>query len=208
MQMEVQSRTSKGSHRSDARDRRYGLNWKGVYPCDELRANIDGEQYLAKKASVFNLKIAYHNRTRLSEAEEMAHNATYCSSLHELLSVSDIVSINCPLNAKTENLISEPEFAAMKDGAFFVNTARGAIVNEAALKQAIDSGKICRAGVDVLCNEPNVDPWFFEQDNVIVQPHLGGLTDVAFQKAERECFENVKAFFEKGKANSPVNTTK
>lgn len=208
MQMEVQSRTSKGSHGSDAGDRRYGLNWKGVYPCDELRANIDGEQYLAKKASVFNLKIAYHNRTRLSEAEEMAHNATYCSSLHELLSVSDIVSINCPLNAKTENLISEPEFAAMKDGAFFVNTARGAIVNEAALKQAIDSGKICRAGVDVLCNEPDVDPWFFEQDNVIVQPHLGGLTDVAFQKAERECFENVKAFFEKGKANSPVNTTK
>ena len=171
-------------------------------------ANIDDEQYLAKKASVFNLKIAYHNRTRLSEAEEKIYNATYCSSLHDLLSVSDVVSINCPLNAKTENLISEPEFAAMKDGAFLINTARGAIVNEAAFKAALDSGKICRAGVDVLCNEPNVDSWFFEQNNVIVQPHLGGLTDVAFQKAERECFENVKAFFEQGKANSPVNTVK
>ncbi|KAJ8117066.1 hypothetical protein OPT61_g1663 [Boeremia exigua] len=162
-------------------------------------------KYLAKKAAVFNLKIVYHNRTRLSTAEEKAHNAKYCSSLHELLSTSDIVSVNCPLNAKTENLISTSEFAAMKDGSFFINTARGAIVDETALKHALTSGKVARAGLDVLCNEPNVDQWFFEQDNVIVQPHLGGLTDVAFQKAERECFENVRAFFQTGQANSPVN---
>jgi lactate dehydrogenase-like 2-hydroxyacid dehydrogenase len=157
---------------------------------------------------VFNLRIAYHNRTRLSEAEETAHNATYYPSLFSLLAASDIVSLNCPLNAKTENLISTPEFAAMKDGAFFINTARGGIVDEAALKAVLGSGKIARAGLDVLCNEPNVDPWFFVQDNVIVQPHLGGLTDVAFQKAERECFENVRAFFESGVANSPVNADK
>lgn len=93
----------------------------------------------------------------------------------------------------------------MKDGAFFINTARGAIVDEAALKEALGSGKITRAGLDVLCNEPNVDPWFFEQDNVVLQPHLGGLTDIAFQKAERECFENLRSFFKTGKANSPVN---
>ena len=74
-----------------------------------------------------------------------------------------------------------------------------------AFKKALQSGKVARAGVDVLCNEPNVDPWFLQQDNVIVQPHLGGLTDVAFQKAERECFENIRSFFETGKANSPVN---
>ena len=66
---------------------------------------------------------------------------------------------------------------------------------------------LARAGLDVLCNEPNVDPWFLENDNVIVQPHLGGLTDVAFQKAERECFENIRAYFTTGKANSPVNAT-
>lgn len=93
----------------------------------------------------------------------------------------------------------------MKDGAFLINTARGAVIDEAALKAALTSGKVARAGLDVLCNEPNVDPWFFEQDNVVLQPHLGGLTDVAFQKAERECFENIRAFFETGKANSPVN---
>lgn len=94
----------------------------------------------------------------------------------------------------------------MKDGTFLINTARGAVIDESAFKVALQSGKVVRAGLDVLCNELNVDPWFFGQDNVVLQPHLGGLTDVAFQKAERECFENITAYFETGKANSPVNT--
>ena len=154
---------------------------------------------------MFNLKIKYYNRTQLPVSEEAKYNATYASSLHELLSSSDIVSLNCPLNAKTTNLISTAEFNAMKDGAVLINTARGGIIDEAAFKAALQNGKVARAGLDVLCNEPNVDPWFLEQDNVIVQPHLGGLTDVAFQKAERECFENIRAYFGSGKANSPVN---
>ncbi|KAI7765348.1 hypothetical protein LZL87_013527 [Fusarium oxysporum] len=162
-------------------------------------------KYLAKKASVFNMKIKYYNRRQLSREVEQEYNATYCSSLHELLSQSDIVSLNCPLNDKTNGLMGAAEFDAMRDGSFLINTARGAVVHEAALKAALESGKIARAGLDVLVNEPDVDPWFLEQDNVIVQPHLGGLTDVAFQKAEMECFENIRAFFKTGKANSPVN---
>ncbi|KAJ5108935.1 hypothetical protein N7456_005610 [Penicillium angulare] len=163
-------------------------------------------KYLAKKALAFNMKIRYYNRRRLPEDIEQLYNAVYCPSLHELLGSSDVVSLNCPLNAETTNLISEPEFAAMKDGAFLVNTARGAVVKESALKEALQSGKVTRAGVDVLCDEPNVDPWFLEENNnVTVQPHLGGLTDFAFHKAEKECFENVKALFKTGKANSPVN---
>ncbi|KAH6678862.1 hypothetical protein F5X68DRAFT_270122 [Plectosphaerella plurivora] len=162
-------------------------------------------KYLAKKAAAFNMKIRYYNRTQLDPKVEQAYGATYCSSLTELLSTSDVVSVNCPLNAQTTNLLSTAEFAAMKDGAFLINTARGAVIDEKALKVALQSGKVARAGLDVLCEEPNVDPWFFEQDNVILQPHLGGLTDVAFQKAERECFENIRAFLETGAANSPVN---
>ncbi|KAK7414555.1 hypothetical protein QQX98_006582 [Neonectria punicea] len=165
-------------------------------------------KYLAKKVAAFNMKVKYHNRHQLPEEDEKAYNATYCSSLEGLLSESDVVSLNCPLNVNTTNLISTAEFAAMKDGTFLVNTARGAVVDEAALKAALQSGKIERAGLDVLCDEPNVDTWFLEQENVIVQPHLGGLTDVAFQKAERECFENIRAYFETGKANSPVNLDK
>ncbi|GME36927.1 Ankyrin repeat protein [Neofusicoccum parvum] len=162
-------------------------------------------KHLARKAAVFNLKIRYYNRRQLPASEEDKYGATYCGSLRELLASSDIVSLNCPLNEKTTNLISTAEFDAMRDGAFLINTARGAVIDEAALKVALGNGKVSRAGLDVLCNEPNVDPWFFEQENVIVQPHLGGLTDVAYQKAERECFENIRAYFETDKANSPVN---
>ncbi|KAF5538065.1 glycerate-formate-dehydrogenase [Fusarium phyllophilum] len=164
-------------------------------------------KYLAKKAAVFNMKIKYYNRRQLSHETEQEYNATYCPSLHELLSQSDIVSLNCPLNEKTTGLIGAAEFDAMKYGSFFINTARGAIVNETTLKVALKSGKIARAGLDVLAKEPAVDPWFLDQDNIIVQPHLGGLTDVAFQKAERECFENIRSFFKTGMANSPVNAS-
>lgn len=161
-------------------------------------------KYLAKKAKAFNMRIKYYNRHQLPSAVEAEYEATYCSSLHELLSASDVVSINCPLNANTTNMISEAEFAAMKDGTFLVNTARGAVIDEAALKKALDSGKIARAGLDVFCNEPAPDLDLVKHPQVIAQPHLGGLTDAAFQRAETECFENIKAYFATGKPNSPV----
>lgn len=96
----------------------------------------------------------------------------------------------------------------MKHGAFLVNTARGAIIDESALKQALDSGKIARAGLDVFCDEPTPDLELVRHPQVIAQPHLGGLTDVAYQRAETECFENIKAYFATGKPNSPVREPK
>ncbi|CAI7589982.1 unnamed protein product [Penicillium glandicola] len=165
-------------------------------------------KYLAKKAAVFNMKIKYYNRRQLSASEEATYGATYCESLHELLSQADVVSLNCPLNAATTNLIGKAEFAAMKDGVFLVNTARGAVIDEEALIEALESGKVQRAGLDVFVNEPTPNPYFLQSDKIVAQPHLGGLTDQAFQKAERECFENVRAFFTTGKANSPVNVLK
>jgi lactate dehydrogenase-like 2-hydroxyacid dehydrogenase len=155
------------------------------------------------------MKIKYHNRHRLPTDVEARYNAVYCGTLHELLESSDAVSINVPLNAETEGMIGPAEFEAMKDGCFLVNTARGAIINESALKAALTSGKVARAGLDVFCDEPDdVDPWFFESDKVIVQPHMGGLTDLAYRKAETECFENIRAYFRTGKPNSPVNQPK
>lgn len=135
---------------------------------------------------------------------EKEYNLTYAPTLTDLLSVSDIVSVNCPLNAKTTNLVGAAEFSAMKDGAFFINTARGAIVNEEALIEALKSGKVARAGLDAFPDEPNVNPFFRESEKVVLQPHLGGSTDMAFQKAERECFENIRAFFKDGRPLSPV----
>ena len=101
--------------------------------------------------------------------------------------------------------MSHAQFAAMKDGSFFVNTARGAIVDEAALISALESGKITRAGRDVFCNEPNISPYFRTSDKVVAQPHMGGLTDVAFMKSERECFENIRSLFRTGRPVAPVN---
>jgi lactate dehydrogenase-like 2-hydroxyacid dehydrogenase len=162
-------------------------------------------QYTARKAAAFNMRITYYNRHQLPRAVEEAYNATYCPTLHALLSGSDVVSISCPLNAETTNLISRAEFDAMKPGAYLVNTARGAIVDEAALIEALDSGHVARAGLDVYPNEPHVNPYFLGSDNVVIQPHMGGLTDVAFQKSERECFENVRSLFRTGRPVAPVN---
>ena len=154
------------------------------------------------------MKIKYHNRNQLSPEIEAAYEAEYCSNLKDLLSGSDAISINCPLNAQTTGLIGKAEFDAMNDGIFFVNTSRGPVLDEAAFKDALESGKIKRAGLDVFCNEPKVDEYFLNNDKVTVQPHVGGWTDVSFHKCEKECFDNVRAFFETGKPISPVRDIK
>lgn len=162
-------------------------------------------KYLAKKAAVFNMKIHYYNRNRLPPEEEAEYAATYCPDLQSLLSSSDIVSLHAPLNPQTTNMISHAEFAAMKDGSYLVNTARGAIVDEDALIQALESGKVARAGLDVFKNEPEISEYFMKSDKVVLQPHMGGLTESSFAKSQKECLENIRAFFETGKPNSPVN---
>lgn len=162
-------------------------------------------KFVAKKARMFNMKIHYYNRNRLSEDEEREYGATYYADLHSLLASSDVVSLHTPLNANTTNLISRKEFAAMKDGSFLVNTARGAIVDEEALIEALESGKVARAGLDVFKNEPDISQWLRESDKVVLQPHMGGLTESSFAKSQQECLENLRAYFEKGVPNSPVN---
>jgi len=166
-------------------------------------------QYTAKKAAAFNMKIRYHNRHQLTPEEELKFNATYSATLNDLLASSDVISISCPLNAETTNLISRKEFAAMKDGVYFVNTARGAIVDEDALVDALRSGKVARAGLDVVVNEPHVRDELrcgkLSEQKVILQPHMGGLTDVAFHKSEKECFENIRSLFKTGRPVAPVN---
>jgi lactate dehydrogenase-like 2-hydroxyacid dehydrogenase len=102
------------------------------------------------------MKVHYYNRNRLSPEDEHWYGAKYCSSIEELLSISDVVSVNCPLNTSTRGLIGKAEFARMKDGSFIVNTARGAIVDDEALIEAVKSGKIARAGLDVFTDEPKV----------------------------------------------------
>jgi lactate dehydrogenase-like 2-hydroxyacid dehydrogenase len=162
-------------------------------------------QHHARKASVFNMDVQYYNRRRLPREDEITYNATYCATLEELLRTSDVISVSCPLDLTTKGLLSHKEFSQMKDGIFFVNTARGAIIDEAALIAALESGKVARAGLDVFEDEPRINPYFVESDRCIIQPHLGGLTQKARRDAERECLENIKSLFSIGRPVAPVN---
>ncbi|KAJ6445275.1 2-hydroxyacid dehydrogenase [Purpureocillium lavendulum] len=160
---------------------------------------------VARKAAAFNMRVRYYNRRRLGIDDEAEYNARYCPSLHELLAQSDVVSLHCPLTPKTEGLMSRAEFAAMKDGAFLVNTARGGLVDEDALVEALESGKLARAGLDVFRNEPDIREYFRTSDRVICMPHAGAATDEAFRRADRECLENLRAWLHTGTPVSPVN---
>lgn len=151
------------------------------------------------------MKVQYYNRTQLSADVEKSYGISYCPSLEDLLATSDIVSLHCPLNVNTTNLISERQFLLMKDGSILINTARGPIVDESALIAALKSGKVRRAGLDVFLDEPNINPWIQESDLCVLQPHLAGLTDEAWKRSERECFENIRAFWKTGEPLSPVN---
>lgn len=102
------------------------------------------------------MDIIYSQRTRMSSEDEALYGASYCSTLDELLSNSDVISFHCPLNDKTRGMISHDQFAKMKDGVFIINTCRGPIIDEDAFIAALDSGKVTRAGLDVHHNEPNI----------------------------------------------------
>jgi glyoxylate reductase len=130
---------------------------------------------LAARARAFGMQVVYHNRRPVAP-EIAAHLDAQRLDLDELLATSDVVSVNCPYNADTHHLIDSVALARMKSSAFLVNTARGPIVDEAALVDALRSGLIAGAGLDVFENEPQVHPGLLDLDNAVLVPHLGSAT--------------------------------
>ena len=130
---------------------------------------------LATRAQAFGMSIAYHNRNRVNPEIEQRLGARY-QSLDELLASSDVVSLHCPYTDDTHHLIDAAALASMRSTAFLVNTARGPIVDEAALVDALTSGEIAGAGLDVFEHEPQVHPGLLGLDNVVLVPHLGSAT--------------------------------
>ena len=117
----------------------------------------------------------------------------------ELLATSDIISLHCPLNDTTRKLFGAREFAAMKDSAILINTARGGLVDSQALADALENGQIAAAAIDVLPQEPPVDgdPLLdYRGDNLIVTPHIAWATDEARQNAIDELAANTRAFLD------------
>jgi len=115
----------------------------------------------------------------------------------ELLAKADVISLHCPLNDATRELFGAREFAAMKDSAILINTARGGLVESRALTDALASGQIAAAAIDVLPQEPPVDgdPLLdYRGDNLVVTPHIAWATDEARQNAIDELAGNTRAF--------------
>ena len=129
----------------------------------------------ARRAKAFGMNIAYTRRAPLESDVEKDLAAKFMS-MDELIESSDVLSIHCPYSPATHHLISENQLARMKPSAFLINTARGPIVDEQALVDALKAGKIAGAGLDVFENEPKVNPGLLELDNAVLIPHLGSAT--------------------------------
>src|SRR5690606_32123567 len=124
-------------------------------------------------------------------------DVSYCP-LGDLLGKSDIVSLHCPLNSKTEGMIGSDEMAVMKPGSIIINTSRGPLINEDALVKNLYAGHLKGAGLDVYATEPlpGNSPLLSLQ-NVVLTPHIGGITLESFRKMMREAFQNIEYFHNK-----------
>lgn len=131
-------------------------------------------QVTAARARAFGMEVHYHNRRRLPPETEQG--AIWHDSADSLLAASDVVSLHCPATPETEGLINERRLALMPCGAILVNTARGALVDEEALIDALKSGQLFVAGLDVYQTEPGGNPALSALDNVFLLPHVGSAT--------------------------------
>ncbi|KAF8937064.1 hypothetical protein EDD21DRAFT_150298 [Dissophora ornata] len=166
---------------------------------------------VAKRALALGMKIVYHNRRPISLLDDDGTESQflkmieYLPTLDELLEVSDVVSIHVPLSSETRHLFGAERFAKMKAGSYLLNTARGPVVDEEALVQALESGHIAGAGLDVFEHEPKVHPRLLKNMNVSLMPHLGAFTVETIIKMEALAMGNIDMFLSSGSLLTPVN---
>ncbi len=175
-----------------------------IFPTDELSGKTMGiigygsiAKAVEKIALAFNMKVLVFTRTK-REGEKFV-------SFDELLKNSDIVTVHCPLNEQSREMMNEQAFAKMKNGAFFINTARGGVINEKALYDALISGKLSGAAVDVLTTEPMLkDCILAEAPNILITPHTAWAPLTTRQRLLGIVCSNIEAFLS-GKAQNKVN---
>jgi glyoxylate reductase len=156
-------------------------------------------QALAKRARAFGLAIHYHNRKPVSPriAEEL--EATYWESLDQMLARTDVVSVNCPHTPATYHLLSARRLKLLQPHAIVVNTARGEIIDEAALAGMLQRGEIAGAGLDVYEHEPTVNPKLLKLPNVILLPHMGSATIEGRLEMGEKVIINIRAWMDRHK---------
>jgi len=149
---------------------------------------------MARRLIAFDMKVVYYNRREISPKPDFP--CTYVSSVDELLAMSDVVSLNLPLNDKTRGSFGREQFKKMKKGSILINTARGGVVDEEALIEALESGHLFSAGLDVFPDEPNVNPKLLAMDNITLLPHMGTETQDTQRKMELLVLDNIVSFIE------------
>ena len=158
---------------------------------------------VADRARAFGMKIHYHNRSRLEK--KLEKDATYHNTLESLLSVSDFFSINCPATKDTKNIINKKTIKHFPDGAIVSNSARGDMIEDDAMVEALKSGKIFSLGLDVYNGEPDIHPEYLNLPNVFVLPHLGSSTKKTRTAMADLAVNNIDEFFKTGKCKNTVN---
>ena len=151
-------------------------------------------QAVARRARAFGLQIHYHNRKPVSAKIEEALGATYWDSLDQMLARMDVVSVNCPHTPATFHLLNARRIELMKPDSFIVNTARGEVIDEAALARALEAGQIMGAGLDVFEHEPYVNEKLKSLANVVLLPHMGSATLEGRVEMGEKVIINIKTF--------------
>ncbi len=161
--------------------------WKGWSPGGMLGHRIGGKalgiigmgrigQAVARRARGFGLSVHYHNRHRLPKVVEAELGAIWHPNLDEMLGAIDILTIHTPRNADSENLLNAERIALLRRHVYLINTSRGGIVDEDALIDALEGGRLAGAGLDVWQHEPAIDPRLLALPNVVMTPHMGSAT--------------------------------
>lgn len=179
--------------------------WRGWRPNGMLGHRVNGKRLgiigmgrigraVAARAKGFGINTLYHNRHRLPESVEAELGATYTADLDTLIASADIISINCPHTSETHGLIDARRIALIKPDAYLINTARGEIIDEDALINALQTGAIGGAGLDVYTHEPNVDPRLLTLSNVVLLPHMGSATYEGREAMGEKVIANIRAW--------------
>lgn len=150
-------------------------------------------QLVAKRARAFDMEIHYHNRRQLPLAKEAG--AIFHDTVESLLEVSDVLSLNCPLTPDTRHLLNRDRIALLPRGAIVINTARGGVVQDTALIEALKSGHVAAAGLDVFDGEPILNPAYVGLENTFLLPHIGSATVRTRTAMGMRAIDNLDAFF-------------
>ena len=160
-------------------------------------------QKIAKISKSLGMIIHYHNRSKLSKEKE--DGAIYHDNLKDLLSVSDVLSVCCPASKETVNMINKDTIEYLPKGAVVTNVARGDIIDDEALIDALNRRKVYAVGLDVYKNEPNLNPGYLKHKSAFILPHLGSSTKETRTAMANLAIDNMDEFFKTGNSKNKVN---